>query len=85
MLLTGSPPAEASVRSSVAERMRRYRQRRRDGLRCVLIELRETEIFELVRMGLLKPEDCNRNDAILTALYAFLEDSLEGVNTMDDV
>jgi hypothetical protein len=76
MSLTGSPPDEASVRSSVAERMRRYRQRRRDGLHCLLIELRETEIFELVRMGLLKPKDCNRNDAILTALYAFFDETM---------
>ena len=72
----GSPPDEASVRSSVAERMRRYRQRRRDGLRCLLIELRETEIFALVRMGLLQPENCNSNDAILTALYAFLDETM---------
>jgi hypothetical protein len=76
MSLIGSPPDVASIRSSAAERMRRYRQRRRDGLHCLLIELRETEIFELVRMGLLKPKDCNRNDAILTALYAFLDETM---------
>jgi hypothetical protein len=76
MSLIGSPPDEASVRSSAAERMRRYRQRRRDGLRCLLIELRETEIFALVRMGLLQPEKCNSNDAILTALYAFLDETM---------
>jgi hypothetical protein len=57
--------------------MRRYRQRHRDGLRCLLIELRETEIFALVRMGLLQPEDCDSNEAILTALYAFLDGAME--------
>jgi hypothetical protein len=71
-----SPPAQPAFRSSVAERMRRYRQRRRDGLRCLLIELRETEIFALVRMGLLESEKCNSNDAILTALYAFLDETM---------
>ena len=30
--------------SSAAERMRLHRQRRRDGLRCLVIELRATEI-----------------------------------------
>ena len=34
-----------------AERMRRHRQRRRDGLRCLMIELRETEIDVLVAKG----------------------------------
>ena len=34
--------------SHAAERMRRHRQRRRDGLRCLTIELRETEIDALV-------------------------------------
>jgi hypothetical protein len=43
-------------RSPAAERMRRHRQRRRDGLRCLVIELRETEIDVLVQKGLLKAE-----------------------------
>ena len=46
--------------SLAAERMRRYRERRREGLRCLMIELRETEIDALIRDGLLKPE--TRND-----------------------
>jgi hypothetical protein len=76
MSLIGPPPDEASARSAAAERMRRYRQRRRDGLHCLLIELRETEIFALVRMRLLEPEKCNSNDAILTALYAFFDETM---------
>ena len=39
-----------------AERMRRHRQRRRDGLRCLMVELRETEIDALIGIGLLKAE-----------------------------
>jgi hypothetical protein len=31
--MTAIPPAEPVARSSAAERMRRHRQRRRDGLR----------------------------------------------------
>ena len=34
-------------------RMRRYRERQRDGLRCLTIELRETEIDALIQKGLL--------------------------------
>jgi hypothetical protein len=39
--------------SPAGERMRRHRQRRRDKLPCLLIELRESEIEALIRQGLL--------------------------------
>ena len=45
-----------TVISAAGERMRRHRQRRRDKLRCLIIELRESEIDELIRRGLLPPE-----------------------------
>jgi hypothetical protein len=59
--------------SLAAERMRRHRERRRDGLRCLTIELRDTEIDELIRKGLLKPETRNKTSAIMEALYAHLD------------
>jgi hypothetical protein len=34
--------------------MRRHRERRRDGLRCMTIELRETEIATIIRKGLIE-------------------------------
>ncbi len=71
-----SPPI-AKPRSSAAERMRAHRQRRRDGLRCVTIELRETEIDALIRKELLKPEARNDLSAIIDALYAFLDRTLD--------
>jgi len=52
---------ESTTRSAAAERMRLHRERRRLGLRCLMIELRETEIDALVRRGLLKWE--TRNDS----------------------
>jgi hypothetical protein len=64
--------------SAAAERMRRHRERRRDGLRCLTIELRDTEIEELVRRKLLKSETRNDRNAIIQALYRFLEDKLDG-------
>jgi hypothetical protein len=42
------PTTEPAAPSAAAERMRRHRQRRRDGLRCLIIELRETEIDVLI-------------------------------------
>jgi hypothetical protein len=64
--------------SRAAERMRPHRERRRDGLRCVMVELRESEIEALVRRGFLKSETRNERKAIILAIYAFLEDNLVG-------
>jgi hypothetical protein len=64
-----SPPSI----SAAAERMRRHRQRRRDGLRCLNVELRETEIDALVRIGFLKAETRNDPHAIREALYEYLD------------
>jgi len=69
-------PAATSARSTTAERMRRHRERRRDGLRCLMIELRETEIDALIRKGLLKPETRNNPSAVSEAVYAFLDRTL---------
>jgi hypothetical protein len=74
VLFTNDPTAL----SSGAERMRRHRQRRHDGLRCLQIQLRETEIDELIRKGMLKSETRNDRNAIIRALYAFFDASLNG-------
>jgi hypothetical protein len=58
---------------SAAERMRRYRQRRRDGLRCLTIQLRETEIEALIYKGLLKPETRHNKNAIINALHSHFD------------
>jgi hypothetical protein len=50
--------------------MRAHRQRRRDGLRCLMIELRESEIDALIGKKTDAPNDA---DAIRDALYALLE------------
>ena len=62
-----------------AERMRRYRERRREGMRCLWIELRDTEIDALVQSGLLKAETRNDQNAIADALYDHLERTLDPV------
>jgi hypothetical protein len=73
----GAMTTAPATRSPAAERMRRHRERRRDGLRCVMIELRETEIDALIRKELLKPETRNDPSAIIDALYAFLDRTLD--------
>jgi hypothetical protein len=60
--------------SPAAERMRAHRQRRRDGLRCLTIELRETEIDVLLGR---KVDARNDPDAIRDALYAHLDRTLD--------
>ena len=71
-----SPPTEPVTRSPAAERMRRHRERRRNRLRCLTIELREREIDALIRKGLLKPETRNQIYDLQMALYAFLDGTL---------
>ena len=68
--------AEPATRSAAAERMRRHRQRRRDGFRCLMIELRETEIDLLIRKGLLPPGNCHDYGSVQLAFYAFLDRAL---------
>ena len=70
-------PPTALPRSAAAERMRAHRQRRRDGLRCLTIELRDSEIDALIRKQLLKSERRNDLSAIIDALYVFLDRTLD--------
>ena len=59
-----------------AERMRRHRERQRNGLRCLTIELRDTEVDALIHKGLLKAEMRNDSFAIIEALYGHLNHTL---------
>jgi hypothetical protein len=75
-MMTNPPTAAPATHSLAAERMRRHRERRRDGLRCLTIELRETEIDALARRGFLKADARNDLRSIEMALYEFLERTL---------
>lgn len=68
--------SESGAPSPGAVRMRRSRERRRDGLRCLTIELRETEIDSLIREGLLGVDARNDRAAVREALYAYLDRTL---------
>ena len=49
-------------------RVRRYRERRREGVCCLTVEMYEAEIAETTARGLLKPGDHAWN--VLDAWYA---------------
>ena len=76
-MMTNPPTAAPATHSPAAERMRLHRERRRDGLRCLTIELRETEIDALIRKGMLKTDTRNDQDAVRDALYAHLDRTLD--------
>jgi hypothetical protein len=63
--------------SGAAVRMRRHRERWRDGLRCMTIELREAEVTALIRKDFLKDDARNDHRAVLSALYGFLDRTLD--------
>ena len=73
-MTTNPPTSTPAPCSDAAERMRAHRQRRRDGMRCITIELRETEIDALIGK---KADARNDADAIRDALYAHLERTLD--------
>jgi hypothetical protein len=52
--------------------MRRHRKQRKQGLRPVRILLDETDIDALIRMRLLKPDQCHDSEALQTALLGLL-------------
>jgi hypothetical protein len=61
---------------SAAERMRRQRERRQMGLRCVTLQLWDREIERLIQRGLLPAEIRNDLHEIREALYLHLDRTL---------
>jgi hypothetical protein len=72
-MIAATAPA---TRSAAAERMRLHRERRRQGLRCLRIELHVTEIEALVGLGLLKAEMGDDPGEVSVALYEHLNRTL---------
>jgi hypothetical protein len=59
-----------------AERMRRYRRRRRLGLRTITVEIYPVGIEGLVKRNYLKPHERDDWEEIQFAVRAFLSDQL---------
>ena len=74
--ITKPPTNRVSAQSPAAERMRAHRQRRRKGIRCLTVQLFDTEIDELVRRGFLPAVARNNLQAVRDALYKHLERTL---------
>jgi hypothetical protein len=72
----GNRPSDGAAPAPGALRMARHRQRRRKGLKCVTIELRETEIDVLIRRRWLPRDSRSDLAAVRKALYGFLDDHL---------
>lgn len=53
--------------------MRRHRERRKKSLRCITIELRESEIAALVRWGRLPAERSGDTAAVRKAVHTLLD------------
>ena len=49
--------------------MKLHRQRKKSGLRCLIIELRDGEIDALIARKFLKPEMRDDREAIVDAIY----------------
>ncbi len=69
-------PAVPIAPSAAAMRMRNSRERRRLGLKCVLVQLRATEIEILVRKRLLNADARNDARAIRDAVHSYLDRTL---------
>jgi hypothetical protein len=51
-------------------RVRRHRQRRREGLRLLTVEIPEPVIEAAIARGLLKPEDCTQSSSVMRSAFA---------------
>jgi hypothetical protein len=71
-----NPSGNGVAQSAAAQRMARFRKRKREGLRFLMVLLREAEIDVLVRRGRLSREDRSDRVAIQKAIHSFLDDYL---------
>jgi len=71
-----SAASEPARLSAAAERMRRHRKRKRQGLRCVRVWLRETEVDVLIGQGLLAADARNDPYAVRKAVHKHFDRSL---------
>jgi hypothetical protein len=60
-----------------SERMRRYRQRRQQGVQLVRIPLHVTYIDNLIELGLLKQDERRDDQALRAAVLILLRQALD--------
>jgi hypothetical protein len=59
-----------------ALRMRNSRQRRREGMRCLTIEMHDTEIERLIKLGLLSAGAREDQNEVVHAIHRFFDRTL---------
>ena len=59
---------------TASERVHRTRERKRNGIMYLGLEIRPTERDALIRIGLLNKADRNNKTAVRDALYAYFEE-----------
>ena len=62
--------------TDAARRMRLFRDRRRSGMRCITVEVHQSELTWLVQNNLLSPEAIDDPREIADALHTFFDQSL---------
>ena len=75
--MTMQATVEPINRSPAADPMRLHRERKKNGMRCLMIELRETEIDVLIRKGFLTADTRNYTSEIIDAIYAYFDRELK--------
>ncbi len=71
--------------STAAERMRRYRERKRQGVVCVVqVPVYVLDVEMLVTRNRLKPDDQNDTAKIAEAIEVLVDDFTEGVVSSQD-
>jgi hypothetical protein len=68
--MSNIPPSRSP--SPAAQRMRRYRKQRRQGLRSVRILLDETDVDAFIHLGLLKEDQRQDEEALRTAVMGLV-------------
>ena len=79
-------PKVTSNASTAAERMRRYRDRKRQGVLCMArVPVYPLDAEAFVKRGRLRPEDEGNREKIAEAIEALVDDFTEGkLLTADD-
>jgi hypothetical protein len=62
--------------SAGSQRMARHRKRRRDGLRCYTVQLRDREVEILIQLGLLSAAERADRRSVIKALHNFFDETL---------
>jgi hypothetical protein len=62
--------------SLASRRQQLYRDRRKRGLQCLTLEIRDEEVRELIRRGLLPAGEASDKSGLRRALYTHLDRTL---------